>query len=249
MNSEQKKSRGERMNLWLSNLYYVGTLVSLLFILAQVYYAKRSMVESSEWEKAKITIENIERFKAEISSSPLNSTEIWLFSDKLWPDFSTPEGQKASDTLRVVYVSLFNDSIIIEELVRSIDIMNAFAYPIIMGYASEIESSQSVIRQYYTYGNYIMPFAFNDFPNIGHHAKLLYRLWRIRYEQLIIDICLADPDNDELKKNMTENMNNLLFFEDAEISPASLKKYKNTLKQKFKEMEKEIATFRKNSLK
>ena len=96
MKNRQKRNR--RTN-WLQNIYYIGTLASLIFIMAQAYYARRSMIQSSEWEKAKITIENIEKFKENANSFPIS--DIWLFGGELWPDFSTPEGYKLSDTLRV----------------------------------------------------------------------------------------------------------------------------------------------------
>ena len=62
MNSE-KKLVNPKFTAYLQNLYYAGTLISLFFIMAQVFYAKRTMKESSEWEKAKLTIDNVERFK------------------------------------------------------------------------------------------------------------------------------------------------------------------------------------------
>lgn len=43
-----------RWTNWIKNVYYVGTLVSLIFIMAQAIYTRRSITQSSEWEKAKI---------------------------------------------------------------------------------------------------------------------------------------------------------------------------------------------------
>ena len=41
--------------------------------MAQVIIARRSMVESSEWEKAKVTIENIERFQENLKETALGT--------------------------------------------------------------------------------------------------------------------------------------------------------------------------------
>lgn len=257
-NKRLKKNWGRKISRWLPNLYYVGTLVSLLFILAQAFYAKRSIVESSEWEKAKMTIENIEQFKIESSKSPVANKEIWLFGDRLNPDFSTREGSTSprADTLRHVFESLFIDDTkdkkewtisATNELERMIDVMDAFAYPIIMGYANEIGSFRSVARQYYTYGAYIMPYAFAQYPNIGIHAKLLYRLWRVRYEQvLLIDHAIQHPNTLEARY-LNKQKDNLLFFEEDEITTASLKRYSKKLDKEIKKIQKEIEEFRKSS--
>ncbi len=257
-NKEQKQKWYARINVWLPNLYYVGMLVSLIFIMAQVFYAKRSMVESSEWEKAKMTIENIERFKLEMSKSPLASTHVWTRADMILPDFSTSEGRSSSqaDTLRLLYWSLFEDSIksneevkreFAGELERMIDAMNAFAYPIVMGYASEMGSYQNVLKQYYMYGSFIMPFAFELYPNTGFHAKLLYKLWRIRYELMVVDKTLEIPGKESFEK-MEKNIDNMLFFEGTEITETSLKKYKKKLNRELKKMQREIEEFRKINL-
>ncbi len=254
-NKEQKRKWYTKVSTWLPNLYYVGTLVSLFFILAQIFYAKRSIVESSEWEKAKMTIENIEQFKLELTKSPLASTEVWPHGDKLFPDFSTPKGwgSPQADSLFRIYISLFNDGIedkdevlreAREEVERMIDVMNTFAYPIIMGYASEVGSSQNVARQYYSCGSIIMPIVFREYPNIGFHAKLLYRLWRIRYESMIVDTTLNNPNKRNLE-NIEKNLDNMLFFEGTEVSEASLKKYSKRLDRELKKVQKEIEDFRK----
>lgn len=248
----------KKISRWLPNLYYVGTLVSLIFILAQAFYAKRSIVESSEWEKAKMTIENVERFKIESSKSPVSNKEIWLFGDRLNPDFSTLEGSTSprADTLRHVFESLFIDETkdkkewtisATYELERMIDAMDAFAYPIIMGYANEISSFRSVARQYYTYGAYIMPYAFTQYPNIGIYAKLLYRLWRVRYEQiLVVDHAAQYPKKYEIE-HLAKQKDNLLFFEEEEITVASLKRYSKRLDKEIKKIQKEIEEFRRSS--
>ncbi len=254
-NKEQEQKWYTKVSVILPNLYYVGTLVSLIFILGQVFYAKRSIVESGEWEKAKMTIENIERFKLELNKSPLAATEVWMHGDRLFPDFSTPVGWNSSqaDTLRLIYWSLFEDGIknneevrkgAKEELERMIDVMNSFAYPIIMGYASEMGSYQNVARQYYTYGAFIMPVAFNGYPNIGFHAKLLYRLWRVRFELLVVNSCLISKDFKFIEKKL----GNMLCFEETEVSEATLKKYRKKLDGELKKMQKEIEEFRKISL-
>ncbi|MDR0430131.1 MAG: hypothetical protein LBH58_06600 [Tannerellaceae bacterium] len=259
-NNGQKQKWLVKISACLPNLYYVGMLVSLIFIIAQVFYAKRSIVESSEWEKAKMTIENIERFKLEMSKSPLAGTDVWMHADDILPDFSTPNGWNSTqaDTLRSLYTSLFDDGIKSiedvwsarkQETERMIDAMNVFAYPIIMGYASEMGSFQNVVKEYYSYGAFIMPNAFKEYPNVGLHAKLLYRLWRIRTELLVVDIVLKNPDKEELgyiKKK--KDSGNMLFFEETEVSEASLKKYRKKLDKELQKMQGEIEDFRKISL-
>jgi hypothetical protein len=242
----------------LPNLYYAGTLISLIFIVAQVFYAKRSILESSEWEKAKLTIENIEQFKQELNKSPLAATDVWLQADRLLPDFSIPEGYGSpeADTLFSVYVSLFNDSItgkekilteLREETERMIDVMNTFAYPIIMGYASEMGSFQNVSRQYYTIGAFIMPIAFRTYRNIGIHAKLLYRLWRIRFELMGLDNSLRDPGDGEFE-DLKKYRQMMLFYEATEITEASLRQYRKKLVRELKKMQQEIEDFREAAL-
>ena len=79
--------------------------------MAQAYFARRSMIQSSEWEKAKVTIENTANFKEKLKETALyGKTEALRFSDRLWPDFTTPEGYIASDTLRNIYHSFFENS-------------------------------------------------------------------------------------------------------------------------------------------
>ena len=231
----------------MQNIYQLGTLASLIFIMAQAYYARRSILQSSEWEKAKITIENIERFKENMTGSTISKIE--RLGDKLWPDFSNPEKWELSDTLRVAYFSLFDSGTeAIYELIRTLEIMDDFAYPIIMGYASEIGSFRTSFRQYYPYSNFIMPHAFRVYKDLGVHAKLLYRLWRIRAEIIIIDRILPIYDND-VHDEFIEERDKLLCYEGTDITEASLKKYRKKLEKKLKEMQKEIEVFRKNSLK
>ena len=251
MSKEKKESFASKFNIGLQNLYYIGTLVSLFIILAQVFYAKRSITESSEWEKAKLTIENVERFKKSLSEIKLYESEVFILGDGAWPDFSTIDGRKSADTLITAHRSLFfNDTERQYDLLKSLDILDGFAYPIIMGYASEIGSFQSVIREYYTLSNFIMPQVF-DFP-VGHHAKLLYRLWRIRCEYLFC-FELKDINNlstEELEDlNKPENINRMLCFEDAEVTYETLKKYEKKLDNELKKVQKEIEVFRENSLK
>ena len=225
----------------LQNIYYVGSLATLCFIMAQVYYAKRTMSESNEWEKAKMTIENVEQFKNNVTKIKLYETEIWKKGDGTWPDFSTDEGQKIPeiDSLRREYSSLFsNEDEMSYDFIKTLDIMNAFAYPIIMGYASETGSFQSAIREYYTLSAFIMPDAFIGVP-IGHHAKLLYRLWRVRSEQMFLE---------RLGINMLKNNKYLLFAVEDEITEETVKQYKKKLDKELKKRQKEIEVFRKNSL-
>ena len=236
-----------RWKNWMQGVYYFGTLATLIFIMAQAYYARRSIIQSSEWEKAKMTIDNIEHFKKDMSISPLSKNNVWMLGDGIWADASNPEKKQLFDTLSVVYWSLFNDKIdAVDELIRMIEAMDAFAYPIIMGYASETTSYQSVMRQYYTYGNFIMPFAFNQFPNIGLHAKLLYRLWRLRYEITLVDNSI---NSDEMRDMIRKQVDHLLCYEGTDITEASLKEYRKKLNGKLKDVQKEIEVFRENSLK
>jgi hypothetical protein len=245
MSNKQKNIRKE----WLSNLYSICTLITLLFIMAQAYFARRSMIQSSEWEKAKLTIENIEHFKEKLKETELyGKTEVLMFADKLWPDFSTPEGFNASDTLRYIYWSFFMDeSKLREDFDKTLSILDAFAYPIVMGYASEIGSFQSAKLEYFSYGAFIMPFAFSGFPHLGHHAKLLHRLWRVRGELMIIPN--LDLNEDRNIEFLTKNINNMLCFEGTEITHASIKQYEKKLDKELKKIQKEIGDFRKSSLK
>jgi hypothetical protein len=216
----------------------------------QVFYAKQTMVEANEWEKARVTIENIERFKEKSKETALyGKTEALLLADGLWPDFTTPEGYQSADTLRKIYIALLDGDSKkwLEDYFYTLNTMDAFAYPIIMGYASETGSYHSVVREYYWFGNYIIPDAFHQTPNIGHHAKLLYRLWRTRSEYEAI----KDPRKDENEKIefYMKNINKMLCFDGTEITPASLKQYEKKLENEFKKIQKEIEVFRKNSLK
>ena len=244
-------SNKEKRCKWLEQIYYVGMLVSVFFIMGQAFYARRSIIQSSEWEKAKMTIENIEHFKESLTDSPLE--DVWLLGDNIWADFSTPKGHNMADTLLVTFSSLYEYDTpkIFSEYIRMIEIMDAFAYPIIMGYASEETSSLSIMRQYYAYSSFIMPEAFNTFKNIGVHAKLLYRLWRIRYEIMVIDTYVASFESltDSDLHWFKERKDHMLCYEEADISKVSLQKYRKKLGKRLTEMRKEIEVFRKNSLK
>jgi len=234
-----KKSKSQ----WLKNLYYVGTLLSLCFIMLQVFFARRSMIQSSEWEKAKLTIENIERFKENLKETALyGKTEALRFSDRFWPDFSKSENWRESDTLRFTYFSFFEDQQeLFEDFKKTLGILNGFAYPIIMGYASEIGSYQNAILEYFTYSNFIMPVIFEEFPNMGQHSQLLYRLWLYRSEQQFLP-------NTNIEK-IKSNWNKLLLFDGTEFTPATLQQYEKKLEKELKKIEKEIKDFRKRSLK
>ena len=244
---ETKKSK--RTNYFRS-VYYAGTLASLLFLMMQGFLARQAIVRSSEWEKAKMTIENIERFKERISISPLSKDEIWRLGDDIWADASTPKGWELTDTLRIVFSALFdNNTDASNEIIRLIDLLNTFAYPIIMGYASEFGSYQSAVFQYYAYASFIMPWAFHYFQNLGVHAKLLYRLWRLRTEIMIIDNILGyEGDFDYVQNVLMEREAHLLYFEGTDFSEASLRRYRRVLDRKLREMQREIRVFRRNSL-
>jgi len=217
--------------------------------MVQAYFAGRSIIKSNEWEKAKMTIENIERFKEAMSISPLSKDNVWLLGDGLWADASNPEKIPLVDTLFYVYWSLFDDKTVAsDEVFRLIEAMDAFAYPVILGYASETGSYQSAMRQFYTYGNFIMPVAFHQTPFIGLHAKLLYRLWRIRFEILRVNNCIERKDALYYNR-LIERKDHLLYYEGTDITEASLKEYRKKLEKKLKEVQKEIKVFRKNSLK
>jgi len=244
-------SNKEKRSKWLEQIYYVGMLVSIFFIMGQAFYARRSIIQSSEWEKAKMTIENIERFKESLSDSPIE--DVWLLGDRIWPDFSDPKGKELADTLLVTFNSLYDNDMtkVFSEYIRMIEIMDAFAYPIIMGYASEETSLLSTMRQYHAYSNFIMPEAFNTYRNIGFHAKLLYRLWRLRFEIELINNYIASFESmtDSDLYQLKEFKDHLLCYEEVDISKASFQKYKKQLGKKLKEIRKEIEVFRKNSLK
>jgi hypothetical protein len=63
MSNEQKQTRYTKFHIWLASLSYIGVLITLFLIVVQIFYAKQTMVEANEWEKAKVTMENIERFR------------------------------------------------------------------------------------------------------------------------------------------------------------------------------------------
>jgi len=250
MDNEQKKSRNDKFNVWLANLSYIAVVITLILIMVQIFYAKRTMNEAHEWEKAKMTIENIERFKEHLKETALyGKTNVLLAADGPWPDFTTPEGYKSADTLWIIYNSLFDGdhNKVYDDFFNTLAIMDAFAYPIIMGYASETGSYQSIIREYYWYGNYIMPTAFHHFPNIGLYAKLLYRLWRTRSEYEIF--IRQQADENARIEYFKQNINKLLCFDGTEITPASIEQYSEKLEKELKKIQKEIEVFRKNSLK
>ena len=240
MSNKQKKN----LEKWLLNLYYVGTLLTLFFIMAQVFFARRAVIQSSEWEKAKLTIENIERFKENLKETALyGKTEALMFGmDAIYPDLSSFAGWEATDTLRRIYYSFFDDpNKMREDVFKTIDILDAFSYPIIMGYASEFGSFQNVMREYYSHSVFIMPICFRELPNIGLHAQLLNRLWKVRMELYLL------PKMDV--EYMKANLKNLRYFEGTEITPATLKQYESNLKMELKKIQKEIEEFRKSSLK
>lgn len=246
MGDKQKKSWGAKITRWLPNLYYIGTLVSLCFILAQVYYAKHSIIESSEWEKAKITIENVTKFQDELNKSPLSDEDVLSLGDKPYPDFSTKEGWEATDTLRVIYEQLFNYQVEMrKDFYQLLYVFEAFAYPIIMGYANEEGSFQMTIKQYYAYGSFIMPYLFHHYPNMGHHAKLLFSLWRIKSEIMFIDELMKQ---DQQTIDIRMEYVHFLCFEEKKVSATALKRYRKTLEKKVKEKKHEIKEFRKQAM-
>ena len=173
-------------------------------------------------------------------------TETLWFAGRPLPDMATPKGYELTDTLRIIYFSLFDDKDkAFEDFEKSLAILDAFAYPIIMGYASETGSFQSVIKEYYTYGNYILPSTFQNsgYKYMGNYAKLLYRLWRVKSELMTV----FNMNIEDLKKNI--NTVNLLCFDGTEITPASIEKYHKKLEEELKKIQNEIEVFRKNNLK
>jgi len=249
MSVEQKENRKG----WLSNLYSIVTMLTLFVIMAQVIIARRSMVESSEWEKAKVTIENIERFQENLKETALYTKfEVKKFVDSwLWPDFSNSENWIKADTLRKIYGSFFEHGFDDrEDLPKTLLILNSFAYPIIMGYASEIGSYKSVYLDFSVYGDFFMARAHYSYPRQFFHAKLLYRLWRVRYEQTVIkDIIKSDGEKqEEFFKVLTQNIDNMWCFEGDEITISTLKQYEKKLERELKKIQKEIEEFRKSSL-
>ena len=236
-----------RLSTWLKNIYYVGTLGSLTFIMFQAFYAKNSVIESSEWEKAKMTIENIENFNKNIIDCVIPAD--YELADKLWADFSDPEKFHLSEPLRNAYILEFNDSYeASKNTIRALEVFNSFAYPIIMGYASEEASFQNSKYNFQIYSSFIMPYAFAEFSRIGFHAKVLYRLWRIRIEKMIIDDIILSESEIGMKY-LLENKEYLIFYEEADFSISSLKEHSKKLDKRLKAMYKEIEIVRKNSLK
>jgi hypothetical protein len=102
-----KRKQKNGLTTWLLNLYYISTSLTLFFIMGQVFLARNSMKQSNEWEKAKVTIENIERFKENLTKTTLYSQPeaLLVFTDRLLPDFSTSKGWEASDTLRKIIIN------------------------------------------------------------------------------------------------------------------------------------------------
>jgi hypothetical protein len=245
MSTEQKTSRKG----WLSNLYSIITTLTLVVIMAQVIIARRSMVESSEWEKAKITIENVHRFKENLKETVLyDNNKILFLADRGFPDFDIPNLEKLFSVPKLVSLLQKYDSLFYgdfykrrEDILHTLSVMDDFAYPIIMGYASEASSYRSAYDLYLRYSNFIMPHAFHQFKPSGHHAKLLHRLWRVKAEILY----LPNWDIEELKRDLTH----LLCFDESEVTPASLKQYEKKLEKELKTIQKEIEDFRKSSMK
>ena len=73
----------------------------------------------------------------------------------------------------------------------------------------------------------------------------MYRLWRVRTEQIVIANTIEYAD----VKSLEENRNRMLCFEGTEITLHSLKKYEKKLDKELKKIQKEIEEFRENSLK
>ena len=244
MENEQKQSRFAKFNYLLATLSYIGVLITLILIVIQIYYAKQTMTESNEWEKAKVTIENIQLFKEKLKETALyGNNEILWRADRGFPDFTTFEGYQSVDTLRHIYNNLFDGDYNAKQtdFLYTLSVMDDFAYPIIMGYASETGSYRSVYDLYLRYGNYILPDAFHLYKPSGQHAKLLHRLWRVKGEILYL------PNWDSV--SLRGNMSHLLCFEGDEVTPATLKQYGKKLEKELKKIQKEIEDFRKNSLK
>ncbi|NDV57562.1 hypothetical protein [Bacteroides sp. 519] len=253
MQNEQKKKPIFNVNVWLPNLYYVGTLISLFFIMAQVFYAKQTMVQTNEWEKAKITIENIERLQKNLSTTLLyeHPEALQFAASRIWPDLSNRKNKAIGDTLRNLYLSFFEEqneahknTLIEEDLKKAVFALDAFAYPIIMGYANELGSYQNVFYDYISYGNYIMFVVFNySSGNMGPNAKLLYRLWRIRSEQELMKRDNIDAND----INAMGGVKYLLCFDESEFNPVTKKRYQKKLQKELKKVQKEIEQFRQSA--
>ena len=237
---------------WLTYVYNIGTLLTLFIIMAQVIIARRAMVQSSEWEKAKVTIENIKWFKENISKSALyDKTDLLVLSEGLLPDLSTPEGREASDTLRRIYLSLFDgdSNKWREDFDKTIGILNDFAYPIIMGYASEFGSYESVWRDFNRYGNYVIAGAFRNMFLPYTHVRLLYRLWRVKTEQIYISHLISMNFEGAMPIEKLGGGITLSYYEGTEVTLASVKQYEKKLQKELKQIQKEIEEFRKSSMK
>lgn len=245
MEQQSKKDFWSKVGLWLPNIYYVTASISLIFIFIQVFYAKRSITESSDWEKAKLTIENIATFKESVSTSPLYKKDVLYIADGVWPDCSTEEGRKYADTLVAIYNSLFETKQErLDDTERLMSNLDAFAYPIIMGYASEASSFKSEAGIYVLLSNYIMPIAFKEYRLAAPYAKLLYRLWRAKLGVIIVERILREGVDSLI---LEQNKNSLLDVGD-DLSVSGLEKYNNKLKKEVKEIKKEIEKFRKECL-
>ncbi len=247
-----KKPFWPRFRESLQSFYYVGTLITLVLIAVQAFYAKRTVTQSSQWEKAKVTIENIDRFKSYMASTTLGDVSKWLKADGMWPDFETDHGHQAyMETLAPVYISLlgFADTVtisdvrVLSEHLRLVDAMDAFAYPIIMGYANEWEAFQIASREMMLSGNLAIPQVIYSTSNVGHYARRLYKLWRIRFELLQIDGVIASGHPEVF------SVDRAFCYEGMEVTEASLKKYRRKIERMLKETQKEIKEFRKNNLK
>ncbi len=247
-----KKPFWPRFRESLQSFYYAGTLITLVLIAVQAFYAKRTVTQSGQWEKAKVTIENIDRFKSYMASTTMGDAGKWLKANGVWPDFETYRGRQAyNETLAPVYVSLFgfadtvtmSDVRMLSEHLRLVDAMDAFAYPIIMGYANEWESFQIASREMMLSGNLAIPQVIYSTPNVGHYARRLYKLWRIRFEIINIDEWIVSG-NPELFP-----VDRAFCYEGTEVTEASLKKYRRKIERMLKETQKEIKEFRKNNLK
>ncbi len=249
---------GEKKPFWarfresLQSFYYAGTLITLVLIAVQAFYAKRTVTQSSQWEKAKVTIENIDRFKSYMVSTSMGDAAKWQKADGIWPDFETERGRRVyEETLAPVYVSLFgfadtvamNDVGMLSEHLRLVDAMDAFAYPIIMGYANEWETFQIALREMMLSGNLAIPQVIYSTPNVGLYARRLYKLWRIKIEIQSIDAYISSGHPESF------SVDRAFCYEGTEVTEASLNKYRRKIEKMLKETQKEIKEFRKNNLK
>jgi len=250
MSNKPKKGIMNNVKVWLPNLYYICTSITLIFIMAQAFFARRANIEASEWEKAKVTIDNIERFKENLKETALyDNQELLSFSDQLWSDFTTHESWLKSEILKTTYLSFFDYDFQKSrtDFEKSLAIFDAFAYPIVMGYASEMGSFQSVMFEFFSYGNYIIFMLYDTGKDDRNHIRLLYRLWRVRYEQILFKI--PNIDENQLIEIFQKNKIKLLCFEGEDVTPATIKQYEKKLEKELKKIQKEIKVFRKSSLK